>query len=283
MLSKDLAGLRYTKGHGTENDFVLYADPEGLRPLTAEIAAWLCDRRAGIGADGVIRAVPADAEAQARGASWFMDYRNADGSLAEMCGNGARVFVEFLQAEGLVSCVEGQPLTIATRGGLREVTPCPGRYSVDMGCAPESPGPPVWVGVPGINGMTLGTTFRLPNPHVVVAVTEQELRRVDLTDPPELNPVLPEGTNVEFIAIRGVEDGVGHLAMRVYERGVGETRSCGTGAAAAALAARAIAGEGSPNHWLVDVPGGRLEVQITPTAQVLLAGPATLVAQGTIL
>src|SRR5215469_15222346 len=110
--------MRFAKGHGTENDFVILLDPDGREELTAALTARLCDRRAGIGGDGVLRVVRAAAMTEAGGAEWFMDYRNADGSVAEMCGNGIRVFARYLAQHGLA---EGPEFTVATRSGPKRV------------------------------------------------------------------------------------------------------------------------------------------------------------------
>ena len=135
-----LSGLPFSKGHGTGNDFVLLADPNGTLSVTPEQVAALCDRHRGIGGDGLIRAVPSrllpegqDLLRKYPDAEWFMDYRNGDGSLSEMCGNGVRVFVHFLVTEGLVDLPAGESLTIGTRGGAKTIVRTAGGYAVDMG------------------------------------------------------------------------------------------------------------------------------------------------------
>ena len=278
----------FTKGHGTENDFVLIPDLEGVRDLTAEQAAWLADRRAGIGGDGVIRVVPTAAAgdaavlAQASQARWFMDYRNADGSLAEMCGNGTRVFAAYLRREGLETADE---FAIATRGGVKVVRfEAPDLIAVNLGpwslaqpTIAESEGFDALVHCDGQEPLS-ALSLDLGNPHTVVALPEGiALDALDLHRAPVVNPAPTHGTNVEFVRPLGS----GHIRMRVHERGVGETRSCGTGAAAAALATRFWAG-GQGDAWTVDVPGGRLWVRALPGQEVELAGPATLVADGSV-
>src|SRR6478735_7387145 len=121
--------VAFTKGHGTGNDFVIIADPDGALDLTADQVAALCDRNFGIGADGVLRVVRsaaiadgAAALAEEPDAEWFMDYRNADGSIAEMCGNGIRVFAHYLLWAGLAVIESGSTLPIGTRAGVRDVT-----------------------------------------------------------------------------------------------------------------------------------------------------------------
>jgi len=284
----DNAALHFTKGHGTENDFVLVPDLDASRDLTVEQVRLLADRRAGIGGDGVIRVVPTQAaveahvRAQAANARWFMDYRNADGSAAEMCGNGTRVFAAYLRREGLETADEFE---IATRAGLKLVRFEDGLIAVNLGDwrisdpdGARANGYDALVKVAGHDPMP-GLSLDLGNPHTVVALPDSaDLAGLDLTRAPEINPQPPLGTNVEFV--RPLGDG--HLSMRVHERGVGETRSCGTGAAAAALATRWWAGESADaDVWRVDVPGGTLRVRALPGQQVELAGPAVLVADGT--
>ncbi len=279
----------FTKGHGTENDFVLVPDLDGTRPLSTATVRFLADRRAGLGGDGVIRVVPTAhaAEEHVRGqaaeATWFMDYHNADGSPAEMCGNGSRVFAAYLRREGLV---DDDEFRIATRGGPKVVTVTGDQYAVDLG-------PWRVVDPDGARSRGFDATVRtrggvelpalrldLGNPHTVVILPPDiDLDGLDLTEPPAVSPTPEHGTNVELV--RAI--GPGHLAMRVHERGVGETRSCGTGAAAAALATRWWEGEGDSNTlWVVDVPGGRVGVRALPGQRVELSGPAVLVADGTV-
>ncbi|MDR1152397.1 MAG: diaminopimelate epimerase [Bifidobacteriaceae bacterium] len=313
--NSDFAGLMFVKGHGTENDFILYADPDGALPMDAEVAAWLADRRTGIGADGVIRAVRTTAAGEivanlgvdAFDADWFMDYRNADGSIAEMCGNGARVFVEFLRAAGLADIPDGRSILIATRGGVRRVW-CEGaNYAVDLGAwtfpggsAAAERGGDVEVSIPG-GGAHRGVRVNVPNPHVVVRVQPHELAALNLTSPPTLAPEAPDGANIEFIAVEPVPtmlavDGrslrEGRITMRVWERGVGETRSCGTGMTAAAIVA-SLGMADPPSRWRVQAPGGRVWVRFAaPSASLptddagphaILVGPALLVHQGALI
>jgi diaminopimelate epimerase len=251
----------FLKGHGTENDFVLLPDHEGSihGDLSVERVRALCDRRAGIGADGVLRVLRADGE-------WFMDYRNADGGIAEMCGNGIRVFARHLYDEGLVAADE--PVRIATRSGVKVVTLEGDLYSADLGPASVEGETKVSVG----DRSWAATHVVVGNPHAV-AFVDDLADAGPLREEPSYDTVLfTGGVNVEFVVRRGP----GHIAMRVHERGSGETRSCGTGACAAALAA---AGEG-PGRWRVDVPGGTLEVSRDDGGHVHLIGPAVIVARG---
>src|SRR3954454_15046177 len=142
--------IAFTKGHGTGNDFVLIADPHGELDLSPEQIAAICDRHFGVGADGILRAVRsrsidagAASLAEEPGAEWFMDYRNADGSIAEMCGNGIRVFTRFLLEEGLAELPEGTTLPIGTRGGVRDVQRTGTGFSVDLGRWTLEPGDPL--------------------------------------------------------------------------------------------------------------------------------------------
>jgi diaminopimelate epimerase len=286
--------VRYAKGHGTENDFVILLDPERALDLTPPLVQAFCDRRRGLGADGVLRATLAAADPEGAqmsdGARWFMDYRNADGNVAEMCGNGIRVFARYLVATYRELAGE---FAIATRGGLKRVRLGPlGDVSVEMGEYDLPALGPVQVVVDDIARPAL--PVYVPNPHAVVFVDDLEAAG-ELAVPPEIRPssAFPAGANVEFVVRREPH----HLAMRVYERGVGETRSCGTGACAVAVAATettgvsADAGNGRPagdphsggwdGDWIVDTPGGRLVVTVADRRMTLI-GPAVLVAEGSI-
>lgn len=284
--------VAFTKGHGTGNDFIIIADPDGQLELTAEQVAVLCDRHFGIGADGVLRVVRssairegAAALAEEPDAEWFMDYRNADGSVAEMCGNGIRVFAHYLVRSGLAAIEPGSTLPIGTRAGVRDVTRSVSGYQVDLGAWKLSGDDPL-VRADGLTVTRPGLGIDVGNPHVVVALaSDAELGLLELTRTPELEPAPPAGANVEFV-VPGeplVRDGIGHVRMRVFERGVGETLSCGTGVAATALAVRYWAGAQAPDNWQVEVPGGTLGVRMFPAEDgehVALSGPAQLVYQG---
>ena len=287
-----MATIHFTKGHGTGNDFVLFADPSGQIDLTPAQVAAICDRHVGVGADGILRAVRSESLAEGAAAlaedpdaEWFMDYRNADGSVAEMCGNGIRVFTRYLLDNGLASIEPGQSLPIGTRSGVRDVTVSGRGIQADLGRWALEGGEPLVrakdlpVARPGL-GISVG------NPHVVVALaSDEELDGADLSYIPVLEPEPADGANVEFVVAADplVHDGVGHIRMRVHERGSGETLSCGTGAVAAALATRHWAGAGAPHQWRVDVPGGTLGVRMFPAEDgehVALSGPARLVFTG---
>ncbi|MEU0242011.1 diaminopimelate epimerase [Nocardiopsis sp. NPDC006198] len=269
-----MVGMRFAKGHGTENDFVILPDPDGELDLTEEAVRLLCDRRAGIGGDGILRVVRTRALGEALApsartaerAEWFMDYRNSDGSVAEMCGNGVRVFARYLVHAGLV---DGDVFEVGTRDGAKEVrVGSEGDVTVDMGRVERQ----------GTSSAKLarqvvhGAQISVGNPHLACEVPGP-VADVDLTEPPLLDrEAFPEGANVEVYT--EVEPGV--LDMRVFERGSGETRSCGTGIVAAAAAATP-AGEGAT--WRVRVLGGECTVFLDSDG-ARMSGPAAIVAEG---
>lgn len=281
--------IPFLKGHGTENDFVIVPDPEGELELGPELVARLCDRRAGIGGDGLLRVVRSAAHPEAAGqadqAEWFMDYRNGDGSVAEMCGNGVRVFARHLVRAGLA---EPGDLAVATRAGVRRVHVAkdgpegPGDITVDMGRAafPGPEGIEVAVGPHRWSAVNVN----MGNPHAVAFVADLA-EAGDLLTPPRVSPedAYPEGVNVEFV----VGCGPRHVAMRVHERGSGETRSCGTGACAVMAAAARRDGAdpavtGRPVSYTVDVPGGRLLITERADGGIEMTGPAVIVAEGVV-
>ncbi|GAA4016920.1 diaminopimelate epimerase [Streptomyces sp. NBC_01352] len=275
--------IAFLKGHGTENDFVIVPDPDNAIDLPPAAVAALCDRRAGIGGDGLLHVVRSAAHPEAKDmaaeAEWFMDYRNGDGSIAEMCGNGVRVFARYLQRAGYAG--EGD-LAVATRGGVKTVHIAKeGDITVGMGKAllPEgdvtvSVGERSW---PARN-------VNMGNPHAV-AFVDDLAHAGDLYSPPPFSPVTayPDGVNVEFV----IDRGPGHVALRVHERGSGETRSCGTGACAVAVATARRDGAdptvtGIPATYTVDVPGGTLVITERPDGEIEMTGPAVIVAEGRI-
>ncbi len=279
--------VSFAKGHGTQNDFILIEDYEAQLDITAQQISVLCDRRAGLGADGVLRVVPAG-KLYANGEldslegitedTWFMDYRNADGSLAEMCGNGSRVFAHWLRSR----CLETtDSFVIGTRAGAKQVRvqSCDAQYAsvcVDMGSAE----------VVGISQAQFGTKrftglgVDVGNPHlacIIPTLTPAELALLPIDSAPDYDrEFFPQGVNVEVAT--PLQDG--QTFMRVHERGVGETRSCGTGTVATARACLADAGldHGSVK---VNVPGGQVEVTIEGETSTL-TGPSVIVAEGTL-
>ncbi|PPK62228.1 diaminopimelate epimerase [Actinokineospora auranticolor] len=270
--------IAFLKAHGTENDFVVLPDPDGDLDLTDSRVRALCDRRRGLGADGVLRVVRTrhvpDAPAGLDGDTWFMDYRNADGSRAEMCGNGVRVFARYLHDAALVPSAPGEvvEIPIATRGGMRPATVnADGTVTVNMGPVRVTGRSETTVGdarYPGL-GIDVG------NPHLACVV--EGVADLDLTRQPGFDPeVFPRGVNLEFVEPVAPDE----IRMRVHERGVGETRSCGTGTVAAA-AAYLDARDHATGSVTVHIPGGTVQVTITPTTSTL-TGPAVFVAQGTL-
>lgn len=279
MVFTEPTRMTFVKGHGTGNDFVILPDPDGALALTPELVAALCDRHRGIGADGVLRVVRSakhpDAAGHAAEAEWFMDYWNADGSFAEMCGNGVRVFTRYLIENGLAEAgADGIP--VATRAGVvRAVVDGP-TIAVRMttprvyAASTAKLGP---LAVPGV-------AVDCGNPHLVCALSTP-LETLDLhTAPGHDTTLFPAGVNVEFVAAAEPVDGADvHVRMRVHERGSGETLSCGSGALAVGAVALRDAGLDT-GVVAVDLPGGRLTVTATEAGEWWLAGPAVLVASG---
>ena len=250
-----------TYGHGTHNDFVLIFDPENKLNLNANQIKRICDRNLGIGSDGLIKIIK-------QNQSWFMDYYNADGTQAEMCGNGIRVMARYLTDRG------HQPsgiYTINTRDGRKFLSvPQVGDISVNMGKVSLVSGE---ISVKVNSNKYFGFNIDVGNPHAVVFVSD--LNEIgDLAKLPDVEPVqtYPEGVNIEFAKI--LEDN--EIQMRVYERGIAETKSCGTGTCAVALAATIKSGQKLPIKWRINPPGGQLVVEIDAHSNATLTGPAVL-------
>jgi diaminopimelate epimerase len=251
-----------TYGHGTKNDFVLVFDPLDERSITTAQTAAICNRETGIGADGLIRIIK-------RNEKWFMDYRNSDGSLAEMCGNGIRVMARYLverghQPEGI--------FPIDTRDGVKHLrVPIQDDISVNMGQVSDE-GEAITAATNG--QIWNGYNISIGNPHAVVFV--EDINQVgELDEAPVVRPKdsYPDGVNVEFVQITGPNE----ISMRVFERGSGETQSCGTGTCAVALAATIHTQGKLPATWIINPPGGRLEVSIDGHSNATLIGPAVLI------
>ena len=254
-----------TYGHGTENDFLLLLDAADQIEVTPESIAKLCNRASGIGADGFIRMVK-------RNGQWFMDYRNSDGSLAEMCGNGIRVMARYLVDRGL------QPaglFPIDTRAGKKFLSvPESGEISVNMGKVVEIDDYSDELEVRHNGKSWSALNIDVGNPHAVAFVASlDEVGSLVLA--PDVSPLdaFPDGVNVEFVEI--LNDG--QVRMRVHERGSGETKSCGTGVCAVALATTIHQKKRLPAQWTVHVPGGTLKVEIDGHSNAVLTGPAELV------
>ncbi|MGC4932703.1 diaminopimelate epimerase [Gordonia sp. DT30] len=283
-------GLSFVKGHGTQNDFVILTDPAAELTLGAELVAALCDRRRGLGADGLLRVARTGAlvavgvlDALPDGVvpdDWFMDYRNGDGSIAEMCGNGVRVFAHHLRSSGLLDVDE---FTVGSRAGARPVVVhswdrLRADVSVQMGRVRLGAESTARIG----DDVYRGVAVDVGNPHlacVVPGLDAARLAEVDFGRGPLIDSeVFGHGANVELLTVPETIDGRLHARMRVFERGVGETRSCGTGLVAAAAAALAYRGERT-GELVIDVPGGRVEVTVH-TDNAWLRGPSELVADG---
>ncbi|RBM20339.1 diaminopimelate epimerase [Prauserella sp. PE36] len=263
-----MGGIEFLKGHGTQNDFVLLPDASARLELTPARVAALCDRQRGLGADGVLRVVRSAALGADSAAEWFMDYRNADGSIAEMCGNGVRVFARYLVDAGLAT---GPDFVVGTRAGDRPVRVHPDRsVTVHMGPARITGTSVAVVGDRELSGVAVD----VGNPHLVSAL-DDDVASLDLRDAPRYDrDFFPEGVNLEFVNVLDTEA----LRMRVYERGVGETRACGTGTVAAVAATLHLAGTDTGKST-VDIPGGRVTVTVERGASTL-TGPAVFVARG---
>jgi diaminopimelate epimerase len=273
--------VRFTKAHGAGNDFVIVADPGGSLVLDTVLAKELCDRRTGIGGDGILRVAPTASvegyEQDAEVAPWFMDYRNADGSLGAMCGNGIRVFARYLVDEGYAQPGE---LAIATRAGVYTVrVPREGDVTVDMG-VPIINEESARIRIAEDEAWLDSVNVDMGNPHAVVFVDDVS-EAGPLWQAPKLRPegVYPHGVNVEFVAPIGGQ----RVEMRVFERGSGETRSCGTGACAAMVAAARRDGAAPSSPYQVRVRGGVLNIVEHEDGRIEMTGPAVLVATGELL
>lgn len=248
--------IEFVKMHGLSNDFVVVDCSFDPRP---EVIRMLCDRRRGIGADGVL-----SVGSGTSGADITMGYWNADGSSAEMCGNGLRCVARYAIERRMVS---GPAFTVATAAGVKQVRiVSDDLVAVDLGPVAVDARPFDLAG-------RSWTSVDVGNPHVVTRVADPA--GVDVsTDGPliEHDSRFPNGTNVEFVSIDGPK-----IDMRVWERGVGETQACGSGIVAAAAAARVA----SPNidTWTVTIPGGTASVTFDGD-HVWLEGPAVAVFEG---
>jgi diaminopimelate epimerase len=263
--------VEFVKAHGTGNDFVVVEDLADRYRITPELVRAVCDRHFGVGADGLIRIAPG------RDAPFFMDYRNADGSLAEMCGNGVRVVGKYLGDRGHVAGA----FDLETRAGVKHLElhvddrGLVDRVTVDMG-SPELEEDDRKLDVDG--RVVTATCLSMGNPHAVVFVDDVDAAPVTTLGPLlERHPAFPAGTNVEFAQVTG---GDVHLRQRTWERGVGETLACGTGACAVAVAATVRGLAGGP--LTIQLRGGRLELDWTPGGTVRMTGPAREVASGTL-
>jgi len=270
--------MRLTKHHGLGNDFLVLLDRDGDRPITPELVRALCDRHRGIGADGLIRAVPGD---ETSGVDAVMELRNADGSRAEMSGNGIRCLAQALLLAGWA---EAPAVHVATDAGLRTITVhrrvdrSTALLEVDMGAVRLDGDAGEWIGGP----LRRASWANMGNPHLVIEVEvegsidgdgDQLAAAVDLVALGEkVNATVEGGANVHLLT--RADDGDDRIAIRTYERGVGPTQACGTGACASAAVAHSWGLVG--DRVAVDMPGGTAEVRLAET--VALVGPAAFIA-----
>jgi diaminopimelate epimerase len=255
--------IKYSKGHGTHNDFVLIPDLDDEIDFSVSQIQQICNRKDGLGADGILRVAKLNND-------FFMDYRNSDGTIAEMCGNGARVFALFLSENKLI---ESNNFSFQTRAGKVDVEL---RKSDEIRVSLSKAilrGKNVEVSV---NGKSYDAqAVDAPNPHAVAFV--QDLAEVGpLSVAPTINPKseFENGVNVEFVKILNPD----HVAMRVHERGSGETQSCGTGACAVAAVVRQESNN-TINKVMIDLPGGRLIISFE-NEKMIMQGPAVLQESG---
>lgn len=275
--------MKFAKYQGTGNDFVMLSDPDDKMELTPHLVRSLCDRRFGIGADGVIRMAPSGR------AHFFMDYANSDGSPSEMCGNGIRCLAVFGRSEGLI---DDTVIEVDTLSGVKTVTVEGDRVRVDMG-------PPIFdpsevpVTLPNGGQDALRTKLELHaeilevavlsmgNPHAVLFVDDVNMVPVTTLGPRlEEHHAFPNKANIEFATV----DSPNRIRLRVWERGSRETLACGTGACAAAVAARLL--RGADAKTTVVLRGGDLEIEwagsLTDEQSVFMTGPAVEVFRGEI-
>ncbi len=277
-----MSQVPFAKFQGIGNDFVMIADLDDCLTLTSAHAERICDRRFGIGADGVIRvALGTD------GADFFMDHLNSDGSEAEMCGNGIRCLAVFAQQEGLTA---KSIMKVGTRSGIKTIEVSGDRVRVDMGAPIFDPAeiPVQWEGADALqakldmeDGHLEVACVSMGNPHAVLFVDDPSTAPVTSLGPViEHHPAFPNKTNVEFVHIESPR----RVRMRVWERGVGETMACGTGACAAAVVARQIGG--TEGRLEVVLPGGSLEIEwggsLRDSRPVFMTGPAVRVFDGSV-
>lgn len=259
--------------HGAGNDFVVFADLEDQLEISESMVRKLCDRNFGVGGDGIIRITRDQG-------MYFMDYRNADGSIARMCGNGVRTVGKWLGDRNLA----GDSVNVSTRSGLKELQLVRGKdgrvasVRVDMG-PPQSELETIELDTP--IGKRQLHTLRVGDPHAVMFIESiddfQELDVATVGSAIEKNPHFPEGTNAEFAVVK--DDGA---LLRTWERGAGETLSCGTGVCATAVAATVTGKVTGGKPVKVETLGGVLEIEWTPGGSILMTGPAAEAFRGVV-
>ena len=284
--------LQFTKMHGLGNDFVVMNDLTEELDLAPEAVQWFCDRNFGIGGDGLILIRSATSD----DADFFMLYYNADGTTAEMCGNGVRCFAKYLVDHGLIMAEQDQ-IVVETLGGLKPISITrdydgtmalatvdmgvphllPAEIPTILGC--EAPGNPV---VDCNLETELGdfkvTCVSMGNPHCIIWVDNVEDTPVHQIGPViENHSAFPNKTNVEFAELAGDDD---IIRLRVWERGVGETLACGTGACAVAVAGALTLR--TDREITIELPGGELEIRWAEDDHVYMTGPAEEVFSGVV-
>lgn len=255
--------MRLTKHHGLGNDFLVLIDENGAQPIDADLARRVCDRRTGVGADGLLRAGPGTG-----GSDVTMQLHNADGSQAEMSGNGISCLGQAVVMAGLVS---GPAVTVHTDAGRRtlDVEPTADgavhRVTVDMGLVTATDAAPDWVG----EGVAAARFADAGNPHLVLHTPDAESAPDLVATGRAANEAMADGVNVEMIRTDGDT-----MVLDVYERGVGPTQACGTGASAAAVVAAdwGLVGD----RIDVTMPGGTAHIALGPT--VVMTVPVVAVA-----
>ena len=277
-----ISGIRFTKAQALGNDFAIIDDRQGTVSLSESEIVALCDRRRGIGADGILLLQPSTAGA------FLMRTLNSDGTEAEMCGNGIRCAAKYAYDTGLSRQTE---IPIETKAGLRtvEIVEIEDGHAttirVDLGLPDFERAHVPMAGPAGeviLEPLAIGetsvdiTALSIGNPHAVTFVGDAMAAAVAVLGPAiERHPAFPARTNVEFTEVISRN----HLRLRVWERGAGETDACGTGAAAAVVAAhRAGLAE---RRARVSLPGGDLDVEWAESGRIFITGGAALVYTGT--
>jgi diaminopimelate epimerase len=287
---RTLGRMEFTKAHGTANDFVVLVDPDDQLELSAELVRALCDRRRGIGADGVLRlGRPTEGDV-------FMDYRNADGSIVEMCGNGVRVVAKHVVDHGLAGPAGDGTVVVDTRSGPKPVRVVAHHDDGTVAEVEVDMGPPILrasevpfevpFGVDEdartyalvVDGQVLDVAVAsMGNPHAILEVDDVGSAPVTSLGPRlETHEAFPAKTNVEFVQVVSEHE----VRLRVWERGVGETAACGTGACATVVALQRLGQVG--DEVAVRLPGGTLTVRWRPGGSVFMSGPAVEVGRGTL-
>lgn len=277
--------IRFSKMHGLGNDFVFIEDLAEEFELSPEAVEWFCDRNFGIGGDGLILVRPATTP----DADFFMLYYNSDGTTAEMCGNGVRCFAKYVVDHGLVAA-DADSVRVETLGGIKPIT-FTRDYAGNLDMATVDMGAPILTPADIPTTLSGDQVFECPietefgefritavsmgNPHAIIWVDDVETAPVETVGPAiENHPAFPRKTNVEFAQYVGDD----LIRLRVWERGVGETLACGTGACATLVAASLACYVGRSAS--IELPGGELLIRWDEDGHVYMTGPAVEVFAG---